>query len=69
MVWSVISWAFIGALAGALGTILFAVLAAEIFNISQREGAYAMGVAFFWVPTGTILGLVAGIVTAFVRRR
>lgn len=29
--------------------------------VSQAEGAYAMGVVFFWVPAGAILGAVAGL--------
>ena len=33
-----------------------------LMPISQAEGAYAMGVVFFWMPAAAILGAVAGIV-------
>jgi len=46
-----------GLLAGVIGIIL-----PGIFSISQAEGAYAMGIAFFWVPAAAIVGGIAGAV-------
>ncbi len=55
-------WGLGGFLAGGLlaGVAGFALPA--VVPISQAEGAYAMGVAFFWVPLGAVLGLVAGVI-------
>jgi hypothetical protein len=46
-----------GALAFAVGLALPAVVA-----ISQAEGAYMMGVMFFWVPFGALAGAILGAV-------
>lgn len=49
----------------ALGGLLTAIIGfalPSIVPISQAEGAYAMGVAFFWAPLGAVLG---GIVALF----
>jgi hypothetical protein len=58
-----------------LGFVLGAVLAFAIgiglpmiIPISQAEGAYAMGVAFFWAPLGGIIGAICGVVMARRRR-
>ncbi len=48
-----------GALAAAVGIGL-----AEVLPISQAEGAYMMGVFFFWVPVTAILGAVLGVFLA-----
>jgi len=40
----------VGAIAGAALALALCVAAAEIFSISQMEGAYAMQVAFFYMP-------------------
>ncbi|WP_029354345.1 hypothetical protein [Bosea sp. 117] len=53
---------------GALGLGL-CVAAAYLFDISQMEGAYAMAVAFFYVPLGAVLGIVAGLVWAMAGGR
>jgi len=34
----------------------------EIVPILQAERAYAMGVAFFWVPLGAIVGAILGLI-------
>jgi hypothetical protein len=46
-----------GALASAVGIAL-----PEIIPISQAEGAYMMGVVFFWVPLAAVVGAIAGAV-------
>ncbi|MBT9244638.1 hypothetical protein KM031_06335 [Gemmobacter fulvus] len=60
--WAVAGFLAGGVLAGAIGILL-----PSVVSISQAEGAYAMGVAFFWVPAGAIAGAVLGVVMA--RRR
>lgn len=52
-----------GALALGIGTAL-----PEIITVSQREGAYAMGVVFFWIPLGLVAGAIAGLVWAARRK-
>ena len=55
-------WAVLGTLAGGATAVALAVLAGYVFDITQAEGAYAMQVAFFWVPVGLLAGLIAGLV-------
>ena len=55
-------WAVGGVLVGAAAAVTLSVLAAYAFDITQAEGAYAMQVAFFWVPVGAVIGLIAGLV-------
>ncbi len=54
--------AMIGFLGGGLLTLVGGLLAAEVFSISQMEGAYAMGLVFFWVPLGAVAGAILGAV-------
>ena len=60
-----------GAVVGLIGGGALAALVASgacwLFAISQAEGAYAMQVAFFWVPLGAIVGLIVGIILALRR--
>ena len=60
-----------GAVVGLIGGGALAALVASgagwLFAISQAEGAYAMQVAFFWVPLGAIVGLIVGIMLALRR--
>ncbi|MGA0540412.1 hypothetical protein [Neotabrizicola sp. VNH66] len=65
-----ILWAVAGAALGAALVILVAgVIVPSLTTVSQAEGAYAMGVIFVMAPAGAILGAIAGIVAAMVRRR
>ena len=65
-----ILWAVAGAALGAALVILVAgVIVPQLTTVSQAEGAYAMGVIFVMAPAGAILGAIAGIVAAMVRRR
>ncbi|MFN4171939.1 MAG: hypothetical protein ACK4GW_09320 [Pseudorhodobacter sp.] len=66
--WNMILCIVIGFLAGTLGATALALIAVPLFNISQMEGAYAMGVAFFWVPLGAIAGTIAGAVMGWRTR-
>ena len=43
------------------------ILVPYLTPISQAEGAYAMGVAFFWIPAGAILGALAGLFLRLTR--
>jgi hypothetical protein len=59
----------IGAIAGAAIALGLCVAAAEIFSISQMEGAYAMGVVFFYMPLGALIGGIIGAIWLAVRRK
>ena len=54
-------WGLVGAVIGGVATLGVGLLAAEVFSISQAEGAYAMGLIFFWVPAGAMAGLIVGL--------
>ena len=64
----IILWGVAGLIIGPLITLAFATAAIPIFNISQMEGAYAMGVVFTLMPIGAVLGAVAGVIWALLRR-
>ncbi len=38
-------------------------------GVSQREGAAAMGVVFFFTPAGAVLGAIVGLVLGLSRRQ
>jgi hypothetical protein len=59
---------FGGLLVGAATVAVVGFVAGYLFDISQAEGAYAMGVVFFWVPLGGIVGGIIGAVWASARR-
>lgn len=58
-----------GLVVGGVATFVIGLGAAEVFGISQAEGAYAMGLIFFWVPVGALVGLIAGAILGARRRR
>ena len=64
----IILWGVAGLIIGPLITLALATAAVPIFNISQMEGAYAMGVVFTLMPLGAVLGAVAGVIWALLRR-
>lgn len=64
----VILWAIAGCVGGAAAAMAIGIAAGEVFDISQAEGAYAMGVAFFWTPLGGLVGAVAAGIWAALRR-
>ncbi len=57
-------WAFGGFVLGAGLTFVIGMALPEVAPISQAEGAYAMGVAFFWTPLGAVIGAIAGAILA-----
>lgn len=61
-------WAIAGLLIGAATTFGIGLLLPAIFSISQAEGAYAMGLMFFWLPLGGIFGGICGLVAGLMRR-
>ncbi|QYK40828.1 MAG: hypothetical protein KF887_15690 [Paracoccaceae bacterium] len=67
--WRIPVGAVIGLVAGAVIVAVLAIVAVPIFDISQMEGAYAMGVAFTMVPAGAILGAVIGGILGGLRWR
>jgi len=56
-----------GAVCGAVLALGLSVFAAWLFNISQMEGAYAMGVVFFYMPAGALIGGLAGVIWMALR--
>lgn len=68
MMGRIILWGLTGLIIGPIITLLLAMAAIPIFNISQMEGAYAMGVVFTLMPIGALVGVVAGVVWALLRR-
>ena len=64
----VLLWGLAGLVLGAVLAFGIGITLPEIFTISQREGAYAMGVLFFWTPAGAVLGAIAGGIWALMRR-
>jgi hypothetical protein len=65
----VVAGFLLGAIAGAALALALSIAAAEIFNISQMEGAYAMGVASFIMPSGAVVGGIIGAVWLVMRRK
>lgn len=65
----VIGGFLLGAICGAALALGLSIAAAEIFNISQMEGAYAMGVVFMHMPFGALIGGIVGAVWLGVRHR
>lgn len=66
----VVLWALAGLIAGAALVILVAgVIVPSVTTVSQREGAYAMGVVFVMAPAGAVVGAVIGLVIGLARRR
>ncbi len=65
----IILWGLAGLIAGPIITLALATAAIPIFDISQMEGAYAMGVVFTLMPIGAVVGLIAGVIWAIARRR
>jgi hypothetical protein len=59
----------LGAIAGAALALTICVAAAEMFSISQMEGAYAMQVAFFYMPAGALIGGIIGAIWMAARRK
>jgi hypothetical protein len=55
-----LGFAGLGLVAGGLVAFLVGVALPEVVAISQAEGAYMMGVMFFWVPLAGIAGAIIG---------
>ena len=54
----------LGAVIGYVGVAAAGVALSSIAAISQAEGAYMMGVFFFWGPLGAVVGGIAGFLMA-----
>jgi hypothetical protein len=67
--WRIVAGALAGLIAGAVLVFGLALAAIPVFGISQREGAYAMGVVFTLVPAGALAGAVAGGIAGYLRAR
>jgi hypothetical protein len=55
-------FAMLGLVAGGLLAVLVGIGLPEVAAISQAEGAYMMGVMFFWVPLAAVVGAILGAV-------
>ena len=64
----IILWGLAGLIAGPLIALALATAAIPIFGISQMEGAYAMGVVFTLMPIGAVVGVIAGVLWAVLRK-
>jgi uncharacterized membrane protein YdfJ with MMPL/SSD domain len=63
-------WALIGLVGGFVGAVVVGALLFELFGVSQREGAAAMGLVFVIGPfVACLTALVAGGTAAVVTRR
>lgn len=48
-------WGLIGLVVGYGAILGLGIVAFEVFHVSQREGAAAMGLAFFIAPAGAVV--------------
>jgi hypothetical protein len=53
-------WTVSGLILGAALVFAVGMALPSIVPLSQAEGAYAMGVAFFWTPLGALVGALSG---------
>jgi hypothetical protein len=65
----VVLWTLGGFLLGGALAFGIGLLWLTYGGVSQREGAAAMGVIFFFTPAGSILGAIVGLMMGLVRRR
>lgn len=65
----VVLWCLGGFLAGGALAFGIGLMVLTFGNVSQAEGAAAMGVIFFYTPAGAILGAVVGLMLGLIRRK
>lgn len=56
--------ALLGFLIGGAVVLTIGIALPKVVTISQIEGAYAMGLVFFWMPLGAVIGGIAGLILA-----
>lgn len=61
-------WALAGLVGGYAVTLVTVFTAGDLMGVSQAEGAFAMGVAFFWAPLGAVIFAVLGALRGGPRR-
>ena len=54
--------ALLGLLVGGGAAFLAGIALPQVASISQAEGAYMMGIMFFWVPLAAVVGAILGAV-------
>jgi hypothetical protein len=64
-----LGFAVLGLLAGGGLAFLVGIALPEVAAIPQSEGAYMMGVMFFWVPLAALAGAILGAVLVGRKRR
>lgn len=62
-------WMAGGFVLGAAAALGLGLLLPMLTPISQREGAYAMGVVFFMMPAGAVVGALIGLAVRLIRGR
>jgi len=55
-------FAMLGLFSGGALAFLVGIALPEVTAISQAEGAYMMGIMFFWVPLAALVGAILGAV-------
>jgi hypothetical protein len=60
--------ALAGLIGSGLGTLVLGLLLIEALSITEAQGGHVMGLVFFWVPLGALLGAVGAVVVSVVRR-
>ncbi len=63
----VLLWFFLGLILTYAATIAIGIAYMEVANVSQREGAAAMGLVFIIGPLCALIGGVVGAIIAIVR--
>jgi hypothetical protein len=58
---TLIGRAALGAALGAGAVFLIAIVVAQLYAVPRFGGAYAMAVAFVWMPVGAIAGALFGL--------
>ena len=61
-------WAVAGLVGGYIVALFAIFMLGDILGVSQAEGAFAMGVAFFWAPLCALVCAIVGAILGGRRR-
>ena len=61
-------WAVAGLVGGYIAALFAIFMLGDILGVSQAEGAFAMGVAFFWAPLCALMCAIVGAILGGRRR-
>lgn len=62
-------WAVAGLVGGYIAALFGIFTLGDMLGVSQAEGAFAMGVAFFWAPLCAVVCAIVAAVRAGARKR